>query len=108
MFLLFFLFFSPFGKTRKIRDDNLLNFSGRRGAKECIFGNVRTLAHFVPFTLMVARALSLRRAALAGRPVVDRLVHQCFCSRGTARGDDRASSLKKRVWYSLMLLCTSS
>ena len=51
---------------------------------------------------MVARALSFRRAALAGRPVSDigdRLVHQCFCSRGTARGDDRASSLKKRVRY---------
>ena len=52
---------------------------------------------------MVARVLSVRQAARAGRPVshvVDRLVHQCFCSRGTAREDDRASSLKKRVRYS--------
>ena len=57
----------------------------------------------VSFMLMVARVLSLRRAALAGHPfyhLVDRLVHQCFCSRGTAREDDRASSLKKRVRYS--------
>ena len=33
---------------------------------------------------------------------------RCFCSRGTAREDDRASSLKKRVRYSSMLLWTSS
>ena len=66
------------------------------------FRNVGNIATFGPFTLMVARVSSLRRAALAGRPVsdlVDRLVHQCFCSRGTAREDDRASSLKKRVRY---------
>ena len=65
--------------------------------------NVGNLAKIGPFTLMVARVLSLRRAALAGAlfyHLVARLVHQCFCSRDTARGDDRASSLKKRVRYS--------
>ena len=92
-------------KNSNICDENLLNFSGRSGAKEykfVIFGNVGNLVNIGPFTLMVARVLSLRRAALAGRPVshlVDRLVHQCFCSRVTAREDDRASSLKKRVRY---------
>ena len=67
-----------------------------------IFGNVGNLTKFVPFTKMVARVLSLRQAVRAGRPVshlVDRLVHQCFCSRDTAREGDRASPLKKRVRY---------
>ena len=73
-----------------------------KGMLVAIFGNVGNLVNIGPFTLMVARVLSLRRAALAGHPfyhLVDRLVHQCFCSRGTARGDDRAYSLKKRVRY---------
>ena len=67
-----------------------------------IFGNVGNLTNFVQFTEMVARVLSVRQAARAGRPVshlVDRLVHQCFCSRDTAREGDRASPLKKRVRY---------
>ena len=86
------LFLEHLGKNRNICDEKLLKISGRKG--------VRNLTNSDPFTLMVARVLSLRRATLVGRPVshlVDRLVHQCFCSRGTARGDDRASSLKKRV-----------
>ena len=66
-------------KINKIRDENFLNISGRRGAKVCcrFVGQLSPVVQFL----------------------VDRLVHQCFCSRGTARGDDRASSLKKRVRY---------
>ena len=83
------------GRLLRFGFENFRNFT--------IFGNVGNLANIGPFTLMVARVLSLRQAVRAGRPVshlVDRLVHQCFCSRGTAREDDRASSLKKRVRYS--------
>ena len=91
------------GRLLRFGFDNFRNFA--------IFGNVGNLVNIGPFTLMVARVLSLRRAALAGHPfyhLVDRLVHQCFCSRRTAREDDRVSSLKKRVRYSSMLLWTSS
>ena len=87
------------GRLLRFGFDNFRNFD--------IFGNVGNLTKFVPFTKMVARVLSVRQAARAGRPVshlVDRLVHQCFCSHVTAREDDRASSLKKRVRYSSMLL----
>ena len=83
------------GRLLRFGFDNFRNFA--------IFGNVGNLANIGLFTLMLARVLSLRRAALAGHPfyrLVDRPVHQCFCSRGTAREDDRASSLKKRVRYS--------
>ena len=82
------------GRLLRFGFDNFRNFD--------IFGNVGNLTKFVPFTKMVARVLSLRQAARAGRPVshlVDRLVHQCFCSRDTAREGDRASPLKKRVRY---------
>ena len=68
------------GRLLRFGFDNFRNFD--------TFGNVGHLAKFVPFTLMIARVLSLRRAARAGRPVshvVDRLVHQCFCSRDIAR-----------------------
>ena len=89
----------------------LLRFGFANFRNFAIFGNVGNLVNIGPFTLMGARVLSLRRAALAGHPfyhLVDRLVHQCFFSRVTAREDDRASSLKKRVRYSSMLLWTSS
>ena len=91
------------GRLLRFGFDNFRNFD--------IFGNVGNLTNFVQFTEMVARVLSVRQTVRAGLPVsplADRLVHQCFCSRGTAREDDRASSLKKRVRYSSMLLWTSS
>ena len=56
----------------------LLRFGFENFRNVAIFGNVGNLVNIGPFTLMVARVLSLRRAALAGRPfyhLVDRLVH---------------------------------
>ena len=89
------------GERERERERERFGFENFRNF--AIFGNVGNLVNIGPFTLMGARVLSLRRAALAGHPLynlVAWLVHQCFCSRGTAREDDRASSLKKRVRYS--------
>ena len=47
----------------------LLRFGFENFRNFAIFGNVGNLVNIGPFTLMGARVLSLRRAALAGHPL---------------------------------------